>query len=104
MVSDEHTIALLRFFFRLRILTRPEVGKMVGATVGRIAGLCRRHGIEPWPEIPPKLKEIRRCCFPLTLPSATKPRLCDKEHSPTCTFLCTEHEHVEWDPKKAASE
>lgn len=94
MLSDSMTVAILRLYQKTGLVTRVEVGHMIGAGVGRIAGLCNRNQIKPWPDVSQEVKEKRTCCFLTTLPTATVPRLCGQPTHAQNGFLCETHEEL----------
>lgn len=99
MLSDDLLLKVLKLYFRTRVVTRPEVGLMTGSTVGRIAGLCHRNNIQQWPPVPLAVKLKRTCCFLMTLPDDTTPKLCCRPVAPGNTLLCDEHLGKTWTPK-----
>ena len=63
MPDNPLIVALLREYAAEASITRPEVGKMLGMTVGQIAGIHHRNIKQTgtWPALDPQRKK-NRCC------------------------------------------
>lgn len=102
MADDKALVALLKEFACEASITRPEVGKLVGKTLGQIAGVHNRNKktIGTWPEIDPTRKKNRRCQFPLGTPGTDSFHLCGKDRAPGNTLVCAGHSRMTWKPPK----
>ena len=93
MNEKEATVKFLLIYKQTAMVTRPEVGTMLGKSVGSIAATCRDNDISGWPDVLPEVKQLRKCCFLVKPLDAVNPRLCSKEKEPDDPegFLCKEH-------------
>jgi hypothetical protein len=94
-MTEEDAIAkLLLIYKQTKLVTRPEVGLMIGKSVGSIAGICHRKSIVGWPDVTPEFKQLRTCCFLVSPLSKVIPSLCGNKIDKTADpdgFVCTEH-------------
>ncbi|MDB5225554.1 MAG: hypothetical protein JWL87_506 [Candidatus Adlerbacteria bacterium] len=93
-------VKLLAEYAKEESVTRPEVGRIVGMTLGAIAGIHNRYKKEigPWPHLDKNRKKNRGCQFPIGVPGTTKFHLCGNKLSESQKLVCTEHEDVIWKP------
>lgn len=97
MADNPLVVALLKELKDEASITRTEVGILLGKERGYVAGICRRNGIEPWPQIPVRVLQNRGCQFPLNQPGTEDFRICGmfREND---SLVCNEHKGVEWVP------
>jgi hypothetical protein len=81
----------LRFYKRLGLVTRAEVGVLLGKTDAELADICDRYDIVPWPKVSDQIKRKRTCCFPLTARGDIKTLLCCAPTDPEDGFVCKVH-------------
>ena len=98
MADNPLIVELLKEYKNEALLTRPEVGEILGLSRGTVAGICNRNSIKPWPQIPDEIKEKRDCQFPIGYPGDPDFHLCDEMTGPTHSFLCTAHVGKVWEP------
>ncbi len=94
MNEKDATVKVLQIYKQTGMVTRPEVGQMLGKSVGSIAAACRDNNITGWPEVPPEVKQLRKCCFLVTPLDAVNPRLCSKPKTSPDEFRCVEHKEA----------
>jgi hypothetical protein len=85
------TVKFLLIYKQTALVTRPEVGLMIGKSVGSIAATCRDNDISGWPDVSAEVKQLRTCCFLVTPLDAVNPRLCSKPKASPDEFRCEEH-------------
>ena len=91
-MTEEDAIAkVLLIYKQTKLVTRPEVGMMLGKTVGTIAGICHRKKITEWPDVTPEVKQLRKCCFLVSPLQAINPRLCSNPKVSLDEFRCESH-------------
>ena len=91
MTEEDAIVKFLLIYIQTNMVTRPEVGQMIGKGVNQIAGVCGRNRITGWPEVSPRIKQLRTCCFLVTPLHAINPRLCSKPKASPDEFRCMEH-------------
>ena len=94
MLEKDAIVKVLLIYKQTKLVTRPEVGLMLGKSVGTIAGICRDYDITGWPDVSPEVRQLRKCCFLLTPVDAVIPRLCPNPKASPDEFRCVEHVHA----------
>lgn len=91
-MADPRILALIREYWQRGALTRTEVGRFLGYSRGKIAGICRKAAIKHWPVVGPLAKRARRGChYPVGAPGTKSFRLCGRPLAPGHTYLCEHH-------------
>lgn len=100
MTDNPHIVALLKEFASEASITRPEVGILVGLSVGQVAGIHNRHTqkIGMWPKLDPTRRANRRCQFPIGMPGTKDFRTCGEMRAQGDSLCCPVHKGMEWTP------
>jgi hypothetical protein len=98
MPDNPNVVALLKEYKDESSIKRPEVGRIIGMTIGQVAGIRHRNRLVPWPQPLPHVITNRGCQFPLGQPGTEEFRLCGihRENDP---LLCKEHKGKKWIPE-----
>jgi len=98
MPDNPVVVQLLREYAFEASITRPEVGMILGQTVGQMAGIHNRNTrvIGTWPILDPKRKSNRRCQFPLGTPGSEDFHLCGDVRADDDLLLCKKHRGMKW--------
>ncbi len=101
MPDNRLIVLLLKEYAFEASITRPEAGKVMGKTLGQVAGIHNRNqkAIGPWPKIDPVRRKNRRCQFPVGTPGTEGFHLCGCERK-NHPFLCEAHKEKVWQPPK----
>jgi hypothetical protein len=91
MNEEDAIVKFLLIYKQTGIVTRPEVGQMIGKGVNQIAGVCGRNRITGWPDVLPEVKQLRKCCFLVSKLDAINPRLCPNQKVSPEEFRCEDH-------------
>lgn len=100
MADNPALVALLKEMAAEASITRPEVGVLVGKTVGQMAGIHNRNvkTIGTWPTINAERRKNRRCQFPLGMPGTNDFHLCGCERARDDSLRCKTHKGKTWTP------
>ncbi len=97
ITREQCLVELFKYYAQESSITRPELGTLLGKSVGEMAAFHRDHNeaIGPWPRPMKKRIENRRCQYPEGLPGFEDFHLCGRMRTGN-PLVCDIHEDKIW--------
>ncbi len=100
ITREQCMVELFKYYAEEAAVTRPELGTLLGKTVGEMAAFHRDHDkdgkvIGPWPRLNKVRRENRRCQYPEGLPGFEDFHACGRTRT-TDPLVCGVHEGKIW--------